>query len=278
MTPHRRAVLGVTRVSTSDASTRANRSCARPGPRPGDGPPVLDDREDVAVADEPERAEAGSSSRSSRGRARAPGRCACRSASVPSRRRPEARRAERAARPGRPRSRRSSEASPRAVQRSRSERPEPSTRRTPASGTRASPEQRRDDDRALRGRALRRAARRRVLQQHLGGEVVALPVHESDERSHRRRRRRRRASGAPPGARPTTGLPGDLRSRARASARGSAALRRAPDRGEVRPLPPAPVDDERGERRRLLDVEGRLPAGPGAPARRTRSRRRPRVR
>ena len=140
-----------------------------------------------------------------------------------------------------------------------SERPEPSTRRTPPSGT---PSVRSTAVTAAAPRALvPRAARLRaeLLEQHLRGEVVALDAHVVDDLAERRASARTRA-GSRRRASCRRARRGRRRRRPPAARCGRAAPRRA--RGSAAMPRPycAAVDDQRRERRRFLDQVGRLPA------------------
>jgi len=120
-----------------------------------------------------------------------------------------------------------------------------------------------DDDRGARGRRPARPVEgTELLEQHLGGEVVALPVHELDDPRERGRldprqgyRARRRPADRHPAGRDAV-LAQDL---AEPSGGGDGGTR-----GDVFVVDTA-VDDERRERRALVDVERRLPAGRDAP-------------
>ena len=225
---------------------------------------VLEDREDVAVADEA-RERRGvvrrARLRADEAAGRAP--CACGARACPSRRRS----AGRGMRYGR-RSLschivRRSVARPRGVQRSRSERPEPSTIRTPV------------ERHARRARAVAARPRARPPPSRRRPARRRPPSAASPRRSCRCRRpcggRERRAaadstsaSGAawaaatPTAAPPCTPTPAWRRSRRKSCA----AIERGPRR--LVPSRPAAVDDERRERRRLVEVELGLPAESGA--------------
>ena len=146
----------------------------------------------------------------------------------------------------------------RAVARSCRESPEPSTMRTPASGTsRASSSRRMTMQPALVVPAPRNR-RAQVLDEHLRVEVVADLVHPADDRRHRpgadgRERGRARRRGARTALPPTVDAGRD--ERLPEGLRGPQG--RVVDRV---PVHPGPVDDERGERRRLVLVVGRAPA------------------
>ena len=149
-------------------------------------------------------------------------------------------------------------ARPSTVRRSKRERPEPSAMRTPASGT--------PRRRASRGRPAlplpidpRRAdGRAELLQQHLGGEVVALAVHVPER-------------GSTSGSERSKAIVSDVRrcttSSGASRSRRFRAARERPRRREQRRRRAVGADElhagdgERGERPRLDTEVGRLPPG-----------------
>ena len=168
---------------------------ARPPGR--DGRAVLEDRERVALADEARERRRASrrpglrAHVAARGRRAHPVARACRS-----RRRPASASNSAGRRSGSSHAAWRSATSAAAVSRSSSERPEPSTMRTPASGIPLGRERRATTARAGGGRARAATAAPELLQQHLGGEVVALAVHRRDELPQRRRLDRGHGLGA----------------------------------------------------------------------------------
>ena len=118
------------------------------------------------------------------------------------------------------------------------------------------------DSRPRRRRAFVTVERSKLLEQHLGREVVALAAHEADDcgewlreiSGEREALSRERADASGSADRDTF----RLESAAEERGRRERGLRRGSS------SKPAPRDDERGERRRLPDVEARLPARPGS--------------
>ena len=166
----------------------------------------------------------------------------------------------------------SSAASSRAVTRSSRESPEPSTIRTPASGTPAA----RRSRRVTAAPAARRARPEHLgadrLQHHLGGEVVALVVHELRASRRAAPSRSSRAGRRPRARGPCRRAAGDDPARVEqpVERRG----RRERRVGDEPVVPRGAVDDERRERRRLDPGERRKPAGRDAHASRSTTRRR----
>ena len=146
-------------------------------------------------------------------------------------------------------------------QRSRLDRPEPSTIRTPATGIPALAH-RRDDELAAAGRGADLArGGGQLLQQHLGEEVVALVVHPPDHDGQRVEVSD--ASGtAVAGAVPSPGRPATVTPRRMRASRNA---RAASSGGERAGQPAGAIDDEGRQRGRLPTDEVRLPAGRPAP-------------
>ena len=115
-----------------------------------------------------------------------------------------------------------------------------------------------DDSRPGERRPLVGELRPQMLEQHLRGEVVALPVHEAKDVQERQGGRGREWERA------VRGLPDDRPPRDRdpgCEQRLAEELRRGLCRVPARPAAvPTPVGGQRRERRRLVDEEPRLPS------------------
>ena len=163
---------------------------------------------------------------------------------------------------GRASSSSSSEVTARAVRRSSSDRPEPSTICTPASGTPAAARAADHDGVAGGGRARAADLGAEILQQQLGDVVVAVVIHLGEDVRQRLRVRPARAAWRPAGAVPSEIAAG--RDPRRAERLPELRGRRDRRRERKAVADQVAVRDERRQRRALLEEERRLPARRGA--------------